>query len=67
MGKKKRTFADKVSKGTGPRGEVCPECETVKRVIKIIRAEQDDSKGSWRFSEKMEKVCKCNETELMGS
>lgn len=67
MGKKKRTFADKVAKGTGPRGEVCPVCETVKRVIKIIRAEHDDSKGSWRFSENMEKVCKCNETELMGS
>ncbi len=67
MGKKKRTFADKVAKGTGPRGEVCPECDTVKRIIKIVRAERDEEKGSWRFSENIEKVCKCNEKELLAS
>jgi hypothetical protein len=67
MGKKKRSFADKVSKGTGPRGEVCPKCETIKRVIKIVRAEKVDEKGSWRFVENVEKVCKCNEEELLAS
>lgn len=67
MGKKKRTFADKVAKGTGPRGEVCPKCEAVIRVMKIVRAEKDEEKDSWRFSENIEKICKCNEKELLSA
>jgi len=65
MGKKKRTFADKVAKGTGPRGEVCPKCENVIRMIKVVRAEKNEEKGSWRFAESVERVCKCNEQEIL--
>jgi len=65
MGKRKRTFADKVAKGTGPRGEVCPNCEQVIRVIKTIKAEKVEENDSWRFVEKIQKVCKCNESEIL--
>ncbi len=66
MGKKKRTFADKVAKGTGPRGEVCPKCQAVIRNIKVVRAQRSEQNDSWRFVEAVEKVCKCNEKEFLG-
>lgn len=65
MGKKKRTFADKIAKGTGPRGDVCPKCEEVIRPIKVIRAYKSDVSDSWRYEKNMVKVCKCNEKEVL--
>ncbi|RKZ31280.1 hypothetical protein DRQ36_02555 [bacterium] len=66
MGKKQRTFMDKIAKGTGARGEECPVCQSVIRNIKIVRAVRNETSGSWRFVETVEKVCKCNEKELLG-
>jgi len=65
MAKKQRTFADKIAKGTGPRGEVCPQCGQVIKDIKIVRAIRNEVSGSWRFAESMAKVCKCNEQEAL--
>jgi hypothetical protein len=66
MGKKQRSFSDKIAKGTGLRGKVCPVCEQVIRDIKVIRAARNEVKGSWRYVESIEKVCKCNEKEILG-
>ena len=64
LGKKTRSFADKIAKGTGPRGEECPVCKQIIRNIKIVKAVRSD-KSSWQFDESMAKVCKCNEKEFL--
>ena len=65
MGKKQRTFADKIARGTGLRGEVCPKCGQVIRHIKVIKAARNEQKDSWRYIENIERVCKCNEQEIL--
>ena len=64
LGKKQRTFADKIAKGTGPRGDVCPTCQQVIRNIKVVCAMKTE-KQSWAFDDRMRKVCKCNEKEIL--
>jgi hypothetical protein len=64
LGKKQRSFADKISKGTGPRGEVCPTCQQIIRNIKVVRAMLSE-KQSWAFDDRMQKVCKCNEKDIL--
>jgi len=66
VAKKQKSFTDKIAKGTGVRGQVCPVCEQVIREIKVIRAARNEEKDSWRFLESVEKVCKCNEKEVLG-
>ena len=66
MGKKQRSFSDKIAKGTGIRGEVCPVCGEVIREIKVVRAVRNEEKGSWRYVNSIKKVCKCNEKEILG-
>ncbi|RKZ33862.1 hypothetical protein DRQ33_03360 [bacterium] len=64
MARKKRTFMDKIAKGTGPRGEKCPKCGEILQAVKIVRPYKTD-KGSWRYLEEMVRVCKCNQKELL--
>jgi len=64
MARKQRTFADKIAKGTGPRGEKCPVCGEVIQSIMVIRPYKTD-KGNWRFTNEMARVCKCNSKEAL--
>ncbi|MCD6594940.1 hypothetical protein J7L68_04610 [bacterium] len=64
MARKQRTFSDKISKGTGPRGEKCPVCGEVIQTVKIIRPYKAEN-GSWRYIEEMVNVCKCNSKEML--
>ncbi|MBN2541947.1 hypothetical protein JXI42_03695 [bacterium] len=66
MARKKRSFADKVAKGTGPRLEICPKCGEGIQVIKLVKAYTFGEKDSLRFKGKMVKVCKCNEKDVFG-
>ncbi|MBN1755095.1 hypothetical protein JW877_02675 [bacterium] len=65
MARKKRTFADKVAKGTGPRHAICPVCGGGIQIIKVVKPYLvDDEKKTYRYREEITKVCKCNEKEV---
>jgi len=66
MGKKKRTFADKVRKSSAPKGEVCSVCGEEKKLIKVVAAFRTEDGKSYKFSEKMVSVCKCNRDVVFG-
>ena len=64
MGKKDRTFASKVAKGAVEHGEKCPVCGDTFHLLKVVSTMDVPEKKSYRFQEKMVKVCKCNEKEI---
>ncbi|MCD6417585.1 hypothetical protein J7M00_02225 [bacterium] len=64
MARKQRTFADKIAKGTGPRGEKCPVCGEVIQAIMMVRPYKTE-KGTWRYRKMMVNVCKCNAKEVL--
>ena len=64
MGRKQRSFVDKISKGTGPRGEKCPVCGEIIQKIKMIRPYKAIN-GAWRYRETIAKVCKCNSKDIL--
>ncbi len=64
MARKMRTFADKIAKGTGPRGEKCPVCGEVIQAVVMIRPYKSEN-GNWRYRKTTANVCKCNSKEVL--
>ena len=64
MGKGK-SFADKVAKQTLDFTLHCPECGESLSNVKMITSERSEDTGAYRFRQKLVKVCKCNEKELL--
>ena len=64
---KDRSFASKVSKAHGDTGaNHCPKCGEIVTPVRLVTSEKKQSSGAWRFSERLVKVCKCNEKEVYG-
>ena len=63
---KAQTFGDKVAKAQSNQQKTCPVCGATLSYVKVIDPAQTPS-GNYSFRSKMEKVCKCTNTELMGS
>lgn len=42
----------------------CPVCETPYTFVKMVDTERSNKTGSWRFNQKQQRVCKCNESEV---
>jgi len=64
MARKQKTFMDKIAKGTGPRGEKCPQCGEIIQAVKMIRPYKTE-KNAWRYRATMLSVCKCNAKEAL--
>ena len=62
---KAKTFADKVSKATQDFTTHCPKCGESIAPAKIITSEKSTKTDAWRFNEKLVKLCKCNENEII--
>jgi hypothetical protein len=64
MGKKPMTFADKLKK----EKQVihCKKCGGAIQPIFHVKPEWSESSGSWKFKQRMVKVCKCNQKEIYG-
>ncbi|MFP4459523.1 MAG: hypothetical protein ACLFSQ_08050 [Candidatus Zixiibacteriota bacterium] len=60
MAKKKRMFIDKI---VGKKGDVCPVCGETRKQVKVISSFKHDNK-SWRYDNKMKRVCACNKKEV---
>lgn len=61
---KGKTFAAKLAHArAGKQKDVCPECDTEIKVIKVIR--NQDQRGKWSPKSEMVKLCKCNEKEVL--
>lgn len=64
MAKKDRTFASKVAKASLDFTEKCSVCGDSYRLLKVVSTIKLPEKNSYRFQEKIVKVCKCNEKEI---
>ena len=64
MGKGK-SFADKVAKQTMDFSTHCPQCGESMSTVKLITSETSEATGAIRFRQKLVKVCKCNEKEIL--
>ena len=64
MGKKDRTFANKMAQGVVDYDEKCPVCGEAFKLIRVIASMKTPEKNSYRFKENMVKLCKCNEKEI---
>ncbi|TDI78739.1 MAG: hypothetical protein E2O76_06430 [Caldithrix sp.] len=64
---KDSSFAAKVAKASGePSGDQCPTCGEMLSVVKLVVSERSATRDSWKFNEKLVKVCKCNHAEVYG-
>ncbi|MFQ5605681.1 MAG: hypothetical protein ACE5HS_20620 [bacterium] len=64
---KDRSFAAKVAKATSEgKGHHCPECGELLTAVKVVISEKSETKNSWKFNQKLVRVCKCNEAEVYG-
>ena len=63
---KDRSFAAKVAKSQHLTQKHCQICGQELTSVKVIEAQKNPLKGSWRFKDKQLSVCKCNEKEIMG-
>jgi uncharacterized OB-fold protein len=61
---KQQSFADKATKAAQMKGAKCPVCGTVYQPIKLVSSERSKVGPSWKTSERMVQVCKCNEKEM---
>jgi len=64
MGKKDRTFASKVAKAALDFSVKCPVCGEGFHLLKVVSTIKSPKKNSYRFQEKMVRVCKCNEKQI---
>ncbi len=58
------SFADKMAKKAKASTNTCPVCNGEYKRVKSVKYFQSDSSGSWKFSQKMVNLCKCNEKEV---
>ena len=64
---KDSSFAAKVAKASAePSGDHCPTCGELLNVVKFVASERSATRNSWKFNEKIVKVCKCNHAEVYG-
>lgn len=64
---KDRSFAAKVAKAlSGGGGSHCPECGELLTSVQLVTSEKSETKDSWKFNQKLVRVCKCNEAEVYG-
>ncbi len=61
---KSLTFADKLSKGQRKSRVVCPKCNTEFSFILHVTSEKSENTGAYRFNQRQERVCKCNEKQI---
>ena len=64
MGKGK-TFADKIAKQSLDFTVHCPECGESLSPVKMVTSERSEATGAYRFRQKLVKICKCNEKEIL--
>ncbi|HEY9166374.1 MAG TPA: hypothetical protein VIS48_09455 [Candidatus Kryptonia bacterium] len=61
---KTTSFAEKAAKAiAGKRGSECPKCGEILQAVLVISAEKSQ-KASYKYNQKLVKVCKCNEKEV---
>lgn len=63
---KAQTFSEKVAKAQSKQQKTCPVCGAPVSYVKVVDPTLMPS-GHYSFRRKMEKICKCGNTELMGS
>lgn len=61
---KAQTFGDKVAKAQQNRAAICPVCGAVMTWVKVIDPTPGPT-GGYRFRSHVEKVCKCQNADLM--
>ncbi len=59
---KKQDFASKTQKGK--HGKTCSVCGELYTYVKAVNMIPGQKEGSYRFSERIVAVCKCNEKEV---
>ena len=62
---KAKSFADKVAKQTLDFSLHCAECGESLSAVKVITSERSEKTGAYRFRQKLVKVCKCNEKDIL--
>lgn len=64
---KDRSFAAKVAKAlSSDDGKHCPECGESFSTVKLVVSENSKAKNSWKFNQRLVRLCKCNEAEVYG-
>ncbi|RMF62908.1 MAG: hypothetical protein D6743_11440 [Calditrichaeota bacterium] len=64
---KDQSFAAKVAKASAERqGDHCSTCGEVLTPVRLVVSERSDTKNSWRFNQRLVRVCKCNYAEVYG-
>ena len=63
---KDRSFAAKAAKGKGGNANSCPVCGESFTAVKLSKTDKHETTGAYRFSDKIVKMCKCNEKEIFG-
>ena len=61
---KGRSFADKLKKKKTTVD--CPVCQSPIQNVLVVQPSNDNPKGSWKFRERLVRVCKCNHKEFYG-
>jgi hypothetical protein len=60
---KDRSFASKVAKSQHLTTRHCPKCGEEVSYVKVV--ETIKTAESWRFKDRLQLICKCNEKEIM--
>ncbi len=63
---KVQSFSDKIAKAQSKQQKICPVCSAPLSFIKVISPTPTPS-GDYSFRAKMERVCKCSNSELQGN
>jgi hypothetical protein len=64
---KDTSFAAKVAKAAAEaKGLHCPECDEVFQIVKLVATVRSEVKDSWKFTDNFVRVCKCNQSEILG-
>lgn len=61
----KNQFADKSAKQASKK-KICPVCNSEITPIKMVNSFKDEKLGTYKFGERLHKVCKCNEKAILG-
>ncbi len=59
----KNQFADKTSKAASKK-RICPVCNSDITPVMVVASDRSPRSGSVKFSQRLIKVCKCNEKEV---
>lgn len=61
-----KTFADKMAKSAQDLSKHCTKCGESIATVKLVTSERSEKTKAWRFKNKLVRVCKCNEAEIIG-